>query len=397
MEIDHITFAPTGGAGLVAKTLVDSQISLGHNAQLLTVSPGDLRSFPLKHPLLTAEAAFDQFIIRRPEVQSMFTLARRRLDVLDYSKVRADSLIHLHWVEGVVSREKISDWALSGRRIVWTLHDMAPFTGGCHNSLGCENFKSNCESCPMVKSNFRGPVISALEKSARMLNGLDIKLVTPSRWLAKQAEMSTVFRDFEIFVIENPVNDAYFEAQNRNGARSEFGISPECLVGIVISSQLQNPIKRIDNLLKEFFSAAQRSGVEAKFILVGEGGSDLAKSYPSVLWLGSLDAAELAKAISAADFVASASISESAGMTIREAGAVGIPSIVVKNGATEEMVIDKQTGVIVDSIQDIGNVICDLIKNPDWFKQMGTSAKTQAEQHSRSSEAASKYLGLYSR
>ena len=52
------------------------------------------------------------------------------------------SVINLHWVAGGFLQ--IETLAKFGKPIVWTLHDMWPFTGGCHYSQGCDRYISAC-------------------------------------------------------------------------------------------------------------------------------------------------------------------------------------------------------------------------------------------------------------
>ena len=39
--------------------------------------------------------------------------------------------------------------------IVWTLHDMNPFTGGCHYSGDCGKFRESCGACPELQSTIQ--------------------------------------------------------------------------------------------------------------------------------------------------------------------------------------------------------------------------------------------------
>src|SRR5690606_41352063 len=49
-------------------------------------------------------------------------------------------IIHLHWVNfGLLSIDSIGDLLKLGKPVVWTLHDMWPFTGGCHHSGDCRS------------------------------------------------------------------------------------------------------------------------------------------------------------------------------------------------------------------------------------------------------------------
>ena len=46
--------------------------------------------------------------------------------------VEAD-IIHLHWInQGMLSLDGIAKILKSGKPVVWTMHDMWPFTGICH-------------------------------------------------------------------------------------------------------------------------------------------------------------------------------------------------------------------------------------------------------------------------
>ena len=60
-------------------------------------------------------------------------------------------IIHLHWInEGFIG---IEDIAQINKPIVWPLHDMWAFTGGCHYSDGCKRYKSSCGKCPQLCSD----------------------------------------------------------------------------------------------------------------------------------------------------------------------------------------------------------------------------------------------------
>ena len=54
--------------------------------------------------------------------------------------VQAD-VVHLHWInQGMLSLNSIKKIINSGKPIVWTMHDMWPFTGICHHARECDNF-----------------------------------------------------------------------------------------------------------------------------------------------------------------------------------------------------------------------------------------------------------------
>ena len=56
-------------------------------------------------------------------------------DLASRLQALAPDVVHLHWVNaGFVSVSEIAALRLP---VVWTAHDMWPFTGGCHYDRGC--------------------------------------------------------------------------------------------------------------------------------------------------------------------------------------------------------------------------------------------------------------------
>ncbi|AVZ30695.1 glycosyltransferase [Nodularia spumigena] len=66
------------------------------------------------------------------------------------AKINPD-LINLHWVNGGYVR--IETLAKFKKPMVWTLHDMWAFTGGCHYSSGCDKYTKFCGACPLLESH----------------------------------------------------------------------------------------------------------------------------------------------------------------------------------------------------------------------------------------------------
>ncbi|MFA6331905.1 MAG: glycosyltransferase [Methanoregula sp.] len=108
------------------------------------------------------------------------------------NQIDAD-IVHLHWIAaGTMSIEDISRIK---KPVVWSLHDMWPFTGGCHYDGGCGKYRSYCAACPALGSNRRNDlshcVFSRKVKSYAKIPSLT--LVGLSRWIEDCARNSTVF------------------------------------------------------------------------------------------------------------------------------------------------------------------------------------------------------------
>jgi glycosyltransferase involved in cell wall biosynthesis len=379
MQIDHITFSKSGGAGVVAAQLQSSQRSAGIDSLLFTSLETDLFREPIKHPFTTAGALVDRHIVSsnfRPTPVSVF----RSAFAPNERRVRDGSIIHLHWVEGVLPHKQIQDWVAQGRRVVWTLHDMAPFTGGCHHSFDCEGYLSACSECPQVKPFFRHRVKLNLQAKISRSTFENLSLVAPTAWLAKRALSSAVFRHSKVSIIPNPISEDFFHEFDRRASRQKLGIPLKSAVGVIIATNLSDSNKRVREVVDVFARIAlEYPERELRLILVGSKGEKFVELAPKlIVFLGPLQTPEIAFAAAAADFAVSFSRVESAGLTISECGALGVPTIASNSGGSVEMFTPGESGYLVESQRHLEHVIEKIVSGELGLKPMGAQARSQS-------------------
>ncbi len=91
------------------------------------------------------------------------------IDVTRHPAYESADLVHLHWVNGLVSMRSLRRVK---KPLVWTMRDMWPFTGGCHYSMGCDRFRSGCGHCPQLGSTKRaGPDALRAAAQTRIATG----------------------------------------------------------------------------------------------------------------------------------------------------------------------------------------------------------------------------------
>lgn len=67
-------------------------------------------------------------------------------------EIREADIIHFHWVaSGFVGRNTIKSLKKMHKPIVWTLHDMRPFTGLCHYAGECMKYIDGCRECQLFR------------------------------------------------------------------------------------------------------------------------------------------------------------------------------------------------------------------------------------------------------
>jgi glycosyltransferase involved in cell wall biosynthesis len=397
VKIQHYTFSETGGAGRVAKTLVAEQSRMGMDSSIETFVDLGLVERPLSHPLVTLAAAADRWIVTRAGVPTLTSLLRSKVSLLKPASTQAASIYHLHWMEGVTSTKNFDWFSVQDKPVVWTLHDARPFTGFCHLPDTCTGYQSFCRSCPQARFPFQSHISRVLMDAEKAISRVQkLAVVTPSSWLADQAKSSRVFSGRQVEVIPNPIDNAFFNSRiSRSNARLNLGFSDGDVIGVVVAENLLDPVKRVEEIVREFSLVSDSSEKALKLLLVGRGGNTLGHKVPSVLALGPMEKDELINVLSAADYLISGSISESAGLTISEAGALGLPSLVASGSGSETQIVPEKSGLVFSTMKELGQRITQLSSNPNLLLSLGAEAKLISEEH-RASVVVSQYQEIYS-
>ena len=177
MKVLHISSALTGGAGVAASNLHEELLQLGVDSTILNSKSGSLFSKFLSKTMTALNMVISKKDFDLLTVFGINALPRRKI------KGISPDIIHVHnWFNTLSIRqvEKLS----KKYKVVFTLHDERIFTGGCHNSQGCENFHKSCSNCPRLKL-FRTIPKRNYERQRLLGNSKvsGIRFISPSGWL----------------------------------------------------------------------------------------------------------------------------------------------------------------------------------------------------------------------
>ena len=138
---------------------------------------------------------------------------KRLLKQLDIIK---PDIVHLHNVHGYYINIELLFNYLKQRKIkvIWTLHDCWAFTGQCPHFIinKCEKWKTECCNCPMINEYPKTIVDNSrwnFQKKKELFSGLDMTIVTPSKWLADIVKESFL-KEYPIRVIHNGIDTSIF-------------------------------------------------------------------------------------------------------------------------------------------------------------------------------------------
>lgn len=353
----HVSFSSSGGAGAVASRLAQEQNQRGIESRLFSVINRDLRAEPFSAPIHTALASLDQYVIKNPDFESPISLLRDLAHPVDWRKLSEFDVVHLHGVNGALDLEMAAKH-LVNTRLVWTLHDMNPFTGVCHYSLECDGFTRSCGSCPATRTIFQPLAEKALAKKRATLSRLNnLAVVSPSRWLASEAARSSLFANREIGFINNPVGIEFFDTEVTRTAPPTQG----SLVVGVIAQNLSDPRKNVGEAHRAFVELLD-SGIAAHMFLIGSGGDEFVGPY--VHLLGALSAQEIIPHLDSWDVLINPSRAENAPLAIAEAAARGCRAFVADEGGMPSMVSELGIGSVYQCESELTHLLAAQARVP---------------------------------
>ena len=258
-------------------------------------------------------------------------------------------ILHLHWIANFLALPS-SPAVLKGRPIVWTLHDMRPFTGGCHYAGDCERFMERCGACPQLGSGdeedlsfqiWRGQMARYRKRA--------LHIVAPSRWLAGLAEKSGLFRNLPVHVIENGHPLDIFKPLDRRALRTAGGMREEEFVIGFSAGGLNATRKGMRYLLAclERLAASSLKDSYRVFLMGDTPPEEVLRCGIRVETMGSVaDPATAAAYYNMLDVLLVPSLEDNMPNVIAEAAGCGTPTIAFAVGGIAGMVEHGGTGLL---------------------------------------------------
>lgn len=307
-------------------------------------------------------------------------------------------VINLHWAcHGYLSIEKLGKMK---QPMVWTLHDMWAFTGGCHYNGECERYIYSCGSCPQIKSLKENDFSRWVwQRKQRAWKNLNLTVVTPSVWLAKCAASSSLFKDYRIEVIPNGLDLQKYKPLNRQFARECLNL-PQDKKLILCGAMDTEDQRKGFYLLKPALVNLEKLGWDDKVDLVMFGASerDTAEKTLKTHYLGRLhDDTTLALAYAAADVFVAPSTQDNLPNTVMESLACGTPSVAFKIGGMPDLIEHQQNGYLAKpfEIDSLAEAIIWVLEDQERHKKLCYRAREKAEQEFSLELQAHRYLSLF--
>lgn len=302
-------------------------------------------------------------------------------------------LVHLHWV--AASLLGIEEIARLRVPVVWTLHDMWAFTGGCHYAGDCGGFRTRCGKCPLLASDRDQDLSRAVwRRKQRAYAKSNMTIVAPSRWMADVARQSSLFNGRRIEVIPNGLDTEVFRPLDKAAAKAFLGIDPEQRVLLFGAEWLTDRRKGGDLLA----SALAQLEFACTLLTFGRGTIAFdANPNIRVHAQGPLhDEVSLAVMYSAADVFVCPSREDNLPNTVAEALACGTPCAAFAVNGVLDMITHRVNGWLAQAFDsaDLATGIRWLATHPDP-EQLRRAAREKAVKEYSLEVMATRYLALY--
>jgi glycosyltransferase involved in cell wall biosynthesis len=309
-------------------------------------------------------------------------------------------VIHLHWVQsGFLPVEAL---ARLKKPIVWTLHDMWPFSGAEHYSNGSERYKQgyNRNNRQKDESGFDLNRWAWKRKKKAWKRIDNLTIVAPSKWMAKCAAESVLFKDRRIEVIPVGLDHNLYRPRNKQTVREILGMPLGKKIILIGALNFLKDKRKGGHYLKKAFELLVKAGCDEKYEVYVLGTSapliDQQFGFKTNYFGTNRDDLSLALLYAAVDVFVAPSIEENFSATVFESLSCGTPVVAFDIGGMPDMITHKHNGYLAKPylVDDLAAGIKWVLENTSW-SNLSINARKFIENECTLKIQAKRYKRIY--
>lgn len=341
----------------------------------------------------------DIFLYNQLSRKNLFdiSIANTGTSITDLDEFRNADIIHLHWInQGLLSIKEIGKILQSGKKVVWTMHDMWPFTGICHYAGSCTAYTTGCGHCPFLKRDSAKDLSRIIfdRKHSNYGKG-KISFVACSNWLKDLALKSPLTSEHNVVSIPNPIDTQIYRPMDKNTIRKSLGLPAEKKIILFASVKASDKRKGMDYLV-ESTKLMTHLSEKVLFIIAGNRSNEIDQFHLPFRSMGYIPSENMPELYNAADLFVSPSLQDNLPNTIMEAMACGIPCIGFDTGGVPEMIDHRENGYVAKYKNSE-----DLAEGIEWplfkadYKQLSINARRKVLKRYSMRSVANQYKQIY--
>ena len=360
MKIVHLSLEDSFGAGRAAIRINQAVCKNGGDSSVYVLNKNEMAdscAIPLKRSDRLKVLLYDRInhmLLKKYGDHGYFHVDRYGINLMKYPEIAEADLLHFHWVnEGIWSKDFVRALIETGKPIVWTMHDMWTFTGGCHYDDFCGKYKNQCTACKVLGSTRKkDDAKKAQRRKKDVLSKLNIQLVGCSQWITDQANESMIGSGLrrKTVCIPNPTNENVFKIYDKELCKNLLEVNPKkemILFGAVnAASDRRKGAQYLIDALKR---------LDPKRYVLGVFGSqevDLGIHNFEIVNFGRIsDDFHLALIYNAADVFVAPSMQENLANTVMESLTCGTPVVAFDIGGMPDMILHGENGYLAKAFE----------------------------------------------
>jgi glycosyltransferase involved in cell wall biosynthesis len=389
------------------KLLSNEEESLKENENIYSINKGFIQKYQKKFRFLAERLSF-WIYCKEKRNRFAFSPANFGKDISNNHLVKEADILHIHWINfGFLSLKNLKKLIATKKAIIWTLHDMWAFTGGCHYAGNCKKYENHCNHCPFFKNpSDKDWSYLLFEKKKKIFENANIHWVGCSQWIINQAQKSGILSTQKHFYnIPNPIDTEVFlplpstQNQGKNQENKPFYL----LFGAM---NIEDKRKGFDYLLRALKILKEKyADLESKLhlLIFGKSSPTLLQALPFRFTdLGIIkETNKMVKTYNQADVFVLPSLEDNLPNTVMESLACGVPVIAFKLGGIPEMLSDEKEGYLVENIEaenlaeKIYKIIALKENNFQDYQDLKDNARKKVIQNFSEEVIVKKYKELY--
>jgi glycosyltransferase involved in cell wall biosynthesis len=309
-------------------------------------------------------------------------------------------IINLHWIcNGYLQIETLPKFK---KPLVWTLHDLWPFTGGCSYNKECDKYQDACGDCPQLLSGKSQDLSRWIwQRKAKAWANLNLTIVATTSWMADCARASSLFKHLRIETIPLGLDTHQYQPIEQQVARKLLNLPQHKQLVLFGAADATSDPRKGFKLLLAALQQLDNHEWQDRLELVVFGAS--APKQPIDLgfkthYLGFMrDDLSLALAYSAADVTIVPSIQEAFGQTASESLACGTPVVAFNATGLKDIVDPQLNGYLAKAFdtEDLARGITWVLEDRDRHQKLQYHARDKALREFATEVQARRYLSLY--